>query len=247
MSGTPTTLNRGPLLGALLRFANQALTDRWLVWLKASGHEAIQPAHLAVTQPLWDAPKGLRLTELARAGRITKQSMSALVNHLEKEGYVERVADRDDARAVRVRLTARGRSFGHAIRAFVRGVEADWAERIGARRVEELRTALELLRRSLFASDRRDNESTFPSLPPVLRPSRLPTRRPSITTQRTSGAGDRRGLPGSARPGVRGQTGSEQAPDADGGTHLERQRDERGTGGRDSAPVKQVGRRRPGR
>ena len=241
MSSTPTKLNRGPLFGSLLRFANQAITERALVWLEESGHEAIELAHLAATQALWDAPKGLRLTALARAGRITKQSMSALVEHLEKAGYVERVADPDDGRAVRVRLTARGRSFGHAIRAFVRGVEADWSERIGARRVAELRTALELLRRSLFAADRRDNEATYPAPLPPIRPSRLPTRRPSVTTQRTIG-------PGGARPGVRGQPGREQAPDADRGTHPERQRDKRATGGRDSTPVERIiGRARPGR
>ena len=85
---------------------------------------------------------------------MTKQSMSALVDHLEKTGYVARAADPDDARAVRVSLTDRGRSFGRAIRVFVRGVKAEWSERIGARHVEELRTALELLRRSLLAEDR---------------------------------------------------------------------------------------------
>ena len=152
MSRTPTKLNRGPRLGALLVFAYEALHERTLFWLKESGHEAIQIAHLQVTQPLWDAPKGLRLTALARARRITKQSMSALVDHLEETGYVERVGDPDDARATRVHLTARGRAFGRASRAFVRGVEADWAERIGARRMEELRAALELLRASLLAS-----------------------------------------------------------------------------------------------
>src|SRR5262245_21518475 len=139
MSNTPPKITRFPLLGTLMRLANQAVQERLLVWLEQAGHEAIQPAHLAVTQPLWDSPKGLRLTALARAGRITKQSMSALVAHLETAGYVARVPDPDDARAARVRLTDRGRSFGRAIRNFVRGLEGDWSERIGARHVEELR------------------------------------------------------------------------------------------------------------
>ena len=255
MSRTPTRLNRGPGLGALLRFAYEDFCERTLVWLKESGHDAIQLAHLQVTQPLWDAPKGLRLTALARARRITKQSVGALVNHLEKEGYVERVADPDDARAVRVRLTARGRSFVHDIRDFVDGAEADWSVRIGARHFEELRTALELLRRSLFASDRaaraadrQDNEGIDPSPLPPIRPSRLPTRHPSVTTQRTiGGPGGRSGLSGGARAGVRGKTRRKQAPDADGGTHPEHQRAERDTGGRASTPVERIGRARPGR
>jgi DNA-binding MarR family transcriptional regulator len=151
MSSSPK-VDQGPLLGSLLRLASQAMTERLVAWLASSGFDDIQPSHLAAIQPLWDAPEGARLTTLARAARITKQSMSALVDHLEETGYVERVGDPDDARATRVHLTARGRAFGRASRAFVRGVEADWAERIGARRMEELRAALELLRASLLAS-----------------------------------------------------------------------------------------------
>jgi DNA-binding MarR family transcriptional regulator len=143
--------DRGPLLGSLLRIASQALNERVAGWLEQAGHRDVQLSHLAVIQPLWDAPEGLRLTALARSGRITKQSMGALVEHLERAGYVERVPDPDDARAVRVSLTARGQKFGRGIRAFVRGVEAEWAERIGPRRFEELKAALELLRSSLLA------------------------------------------------------------------------------------------------
>ena len=149
-SATPKS-DRGPLLGSLLRLASQAITEQLVPWLSEAGFEDLQPAHLAAIQPLWDLPEGARLTTLARSARITKQSMSALVDHLEKRGYVERVDDPDDARATRVRLTNRGRSFGKAVRAFVRGVEADWALRIGARRVEEMRTALELLSKSLHS------------------------------------------------------------------------------------------------
>jgi DNA-binding MarR family transcriptional regulator len=153
MSSVSPKNDRGPLLGSLLRIANQALSERVVRWLADSGHGDVQLAHLAVTQPLWDAPEGLRLTALARSARITKQSMGALVEHLEEAGYVERVPDPDDARAVRISLTARGQKFGRAIRAFVRGVEAEWAERIGPRRFDELKAALELLRSSLLADE----------------------------------------------------------------------------------------------
>src|SRR5690242_13915547 len=144
-----TANDRSPMLPALLRLASQAMAEAYLRWLETSGHDDIQPAHSAVIQPLWEAPDGARLTTLARYSRITKQSMSALVDHLEKHGYVERVPDPDDARASLVRLTSRGRAFAKAIRAFAREVEEDWAKRVGARRVEDLRSTLELLRTSL--------------------------------------------------------------------------------------------------
>jgi hypothetical protein len=52
-----------------------------------------------------------------------------------------------------VRLTAHGRAYGRAVRAFARSIEAEWAERIGAQRVDELRATLELLRTKVFSAD----------------------------------------------------------------------------------------------
>jgi DNA-binding MarR family transcriptional regulator len=146
-----------PHLGALLRVAAQYMNERFAAWIADSGFEGIQPAHSAVIQPLWAAPDGLRSTALARASRITKQSMSALVADLERGGYVERVEDADDARAARVRLTARGRAYGRAVRAFARSLESEFERRIGADRVEELRRALELLRNSVIAPEGRED------------------------------------------------------------------------------------------
>ncbi len=130
------------------------MTERFNRWIESSEFAGIQPAHSAAIQPLWEAPDGARITSLARASRITKQSMSALIADLEAAGYVERVDDPDDARASRVRLTAHGRAYGRAVRAFARGIEAEWAERIGAQRVEELRATLQLLRTKVFLADR---------------------------------------------------------------------------------------------
>jgi len=153
MSRQPSSTDRGPLLGGLFRLASQVMSERQLKWLETCGFDHIQPAHSAVIQPLWDLPEGARLTTLARMSRITKQSMSALVDHLDKHGYVERVVDPDDARATLVRLTPRGRAFARAIRGFARELEADWAKRVGVKRLEDLRTTLEMLRDSWLAEE----------------------------------------------------------------------------------------------
>lgn len=132
-------------IGSLLRIAHASLVEEYARWLASSPYKDIQPAHAAAIQPLWECPDGLRLTALAQTSRITKQSMGALVDSLEVWGYVERVEDPDDGRASRIRLTARGRRFARDARTFSREVEARMAERIGERRLEELRDALELL------------------------------------------------------------------------------------------------------
>jgi DNA-binding MarR family transcriptional regulator len=142
---------RRPHLGALIRLAAQLMSEQFAGWIADSGFEGIQPAHSAVIQPLWEAPEGLRSSALAQASRITKQSMSALINDLEAGGYIERVDDPDDARAMRVKLTARGRAYARAARAFARSVEADWAKRLGTSRVQALRETLEQLRSSVIS------------------------------------------------------------------------------------------------
>jgi len=145
--------NRGPRLGSLLRLTAQMMTEQLTRWIAESGFTGVQPAHSAVFQPLWEMPEGARVTTLARASRMTKQSMSTLIADLVAGGYVERLEDPDDARASRVRLTARGRAYAKAVRAFALRIEAEWAERIGAQRVEELRTTLELLRTRVFLAE----------------------------------------------------------------------------------------------
>ncbi len=142
-----------PMLGSLLRVASQFMNERFSSWIAESKFEGVQPAHSAAIQPLWERSEGARITELARASRMTKQSMSTLVSELEAAGYVERVEDPDDARATRVRLTSQGRAYGRAVRAFSRRMEAELADRIGASRVEELRATLDLLRRNVFLAE----------------------------------------------------------------------------------------------
>ena len=152
MSSHNAESHGGPLLGALLRLASQFMSERLAKWIEGSGFKGVQPAHSAAIQPLWERPGGARITQLARASRMTKQSMSALVSDLEAAGYIERVKDPDDARAIRVRLTAQGRSYARAVRAFSRSIEAEWAARIGSQRMEDLCATLELLRTTVFVA-----------------------------------------------------------------------------------------------
>ncbi|MGQ0651782.1 MAG: MarR family winged helix-turn-helix transcriptional regulator [Betaproteobacteria bacterium] len=63
-------------------------------------------------------PEGLKMNELSRLLMVTGGNVTAIVDQLEKEGQVERLAEPDDRRAYRIRLTRPGeRSFGEMARA----------------------------------------------------------------------------------------------------------------------------------
>jgi len=138
-SRTPKRLDRGPRLGALLRLCHQTFFNRLATRLEEAGYT---PVSGAVTQPLWDHPEGMRLTELADYAGMTKQSMGELVDKMEAVGYVERVADPTDRRAVRIRFTRKGMKVARVTRALVLQLEGEWAAAIGRSRLESLRGTL---------------------------------------------------------------------------------------------------------
>lgn len=91
-------------------------------------------------------PEGSRMRDLAEQARVTKQTGTALVDQLERRGYVERVPDPDDQRGRVVRLTDRGWEVCRVARAAQAETDAAWEGHLGARRVRALREALEALR-----------------------------------------------------------------------------------------------------
>lgn len=131
------------MIGALLRIPREATIRRVMAGLAAAGFENVRPAHFTVFQhmPL----EGIRLTALADAALMTKQSMGYLVDDLEAHGYVERAPDPADRRAKVVRLTARGRQLDDTVRAVIRQIEADWSTRLGPENYQQLAQLLRAL------------------------------------------------------------------------------------------------------
>jgi DNA-binding MarR family transcriptional regulator len=63
-------------------------------------------------------PEGLKMNELSRLLMVTGGNVTAIVDQLEKESLVERLAEPADRRAFRIRLTRPGeRSFAEMARA----------------------------------------------------------------------------------------------------------------------------------
>ena len=135
--------NLAILLREPFRVASERLHDRFA----ERGHPDVRPPHGNVFQFLDDT--GTRVSVLAQRAQITKQSMAELVAHLERHGYVERVPDPSDRRAKLVRATLRGKQVYAIAREFVAEVEQEWTERLGERKLRQLREILQELNAAL--------------------------------------------------------------------------------------------------
>jgi DNA-binding MarR family transcriptional regulator len=101
----------------------------------------------------------IRMSDLATAEQVRLPTISRLVSDLEREGYVERLADETDGRVQRVQATHAGRALLDAGR---------------ARRVRELAGALA----ALTPAEQRTLADAATLLEQLSRPSTGPDRRP---------------------------------------------------------------------
>jgi DNA-binding MarR family transcriptional regulator len=131
-------------IGLLLFIPYRAMESRIFAALAAAGFDDFTPAQARVMQRI--GPRGTRLTELAEAAQVTKQTASFLVDQLERTGYVRRRPDPTDARARLVRIAERGEAAQPVAAAVVAEVEAEWRAHLGDRRWGQLRDALTRLR-----------------------------------------------------------------------------------------------------
>jgi DNA-binding MarR family transcriptional regulator len=128
-------------LAQLLKHPFEALLTRLHRELAAAGYPDIRPAHGCVFQ--YAEPTGSRLTDLARRAGLTKPTVLAAVDDLERLGYVGRIPDPEDGRAKLVRLTPRGAAAAAEGQRIIGRIEDDWGARLGPRRARALRGALE--------------------------------------------------------------------------------------------------------
>ena len=132
-----------PSLGVLLFLPYRHLEQRVLGAVQAAGHP-ITLAQARVFQRI--DHDGSRLTDLAAAAQVTKQTAGFLVDQLVAGGYVERVPDPTDARARLIRITARGYEVVAVARPVQTAVEEEWRAHVGAEEYDRLRRTLLRLR-----------------------------------------------------------------------------------------------------
>jgi DNA-binding MarR family transcriptional regulator len=86
-----------------------------------------------------------RITELAAEERVTQPAITLLVNRLAERGWVERVPDPSDGRAVLVRLTPAGEEVFEGLRAEYRALMHEEMVSLDDAEVETLAAAVEIL------------------------------------------------------------------------------------------------------
>lgn len=106
----------------IVRLRAEIIRRRGVEGEPASGAELTTPQALALRTAVLEGP--LRMGELAERLGVSAATASRTVDALAAHGLVRRAADPDDARAVRVEPTARGRREHASRRArFVRALE----------------------------------------------------------------------------------------------------------------------------
>ncbi|MFY1616029.1 MarR family winged helix-turn-helix transcriptional regulator [Micromonospora sp. WMMD736] len=104
------------------------------------GFDDVRPRHGAVLAYL--DPEGTRPGELARLAGRNKQTMGAILDELERLGYVRRTPDPADRRAKLIVPTERGLRLMAASDGFVAAVERQLSDALGPDRYAQFRTTL---------------------------------------------------------------------------------------------------------
>lgn len=133
-----------PHPAVLMFIAHRHAEERILARLAEEGFDDLTLAQARLAARVGE--EGTRVTDLATQAQVTKQTAGALVDQLERAGYVTREPDPRDARARLVTLADRGRQAQAAARQVEAALAQEWEEHLGAEQMRQLRDALASLR-----------------------------------------------------------------------------------------------------
>ena len=145
----PARAKRGPPLtrrnlGFVLAKASQRWNELLYERFAAAGFAEVRPSYGSILIPLFEED-GLRIGEVARRARLSKQTLTTMVRLLERDGLVERQPDPADGRAALLFLTPRARSFRPIAEQVLSELDRKVARLLTRRRANELEQALAAL------------------------------------------------------------------------------------------------------
>ena len=128
-------------LGFLLAKATQRWNEHLQERFRDAGWGAVRPSYGSILVPLFEED-ALRMGELARRSRLSKQTMTTMVRLLERDGLVRREPDPHDGRACRVALTAKARRFEPVAQRMLDELGTLALEQLGPQRLATVKQAL---------------------------------------------------------------------------------------------------------
>jgi DNA-binding MarR family transcriptional regulator len=131
------TGNLGFVLAKASQRWNELLGERFA----RQGFSEVRPSYGSVLLPLFEKD-GLRMGQIAERARLSKQTMTTMVRLCERDGLVVRERDPDDARAFRIRLTARAKELRPVAGQILRELDGMVLAALGERQTATLTRAL---------------------------------------------------------------------------------------------------------
>ncbi len=127
-------------IGRLFQRASRMYSETAMEMIAQNGHDGLTVYHTALISNL--DIDGTRIVTLAQRAGMTKQAMGQLVKDLETRGYVSRVPDPDDKRAVLIQFTDLGKQFLQDAYEVKQQIEADYATILGDEGMKTLQRLL---------------------------------------------------------------------------------------------------------
>jgi DNA-binding MarR family transcriptional regulator len=128
-------------LGYLLAKASQRWNELLQDGFAEAGFPEVKASYGSVLIPLFEED-ALRIGEIARRARLSKQTMTTMVRLCERDGLVERRPDPDDRRATRVHLTPKAKRLQPGAEAVLADLESKVETMLGQRDRRTLRRCL---------------------------------------------------------------------------------------------------------
>ncbi|MFC4950588.1 MarR family winged helix-turn-helix transcriptional regulator [Pseudonocardia sp. GCM10023141] len=145
-------------MARLLAMAYRLLVDGLHERLARRGWDGVRPAFGFVLLALAGGPATVK--DLTAALGTSKQAVSQLVDDMVGSGYATRAVHPEDARARNVALTDQGHRLLGAVEEVYRELEDEWAQLIGAGRLDQVRADLQAVLRAAYGGE-------LPSVRPV--------------------------------------------------------------------------------
>lgn len=130
-------------IGRLLQRAARLYSDQALLKLEASGHEGLSLFHTTLISHL--DIEGTQISVLAERAGMSKQAMGQIAKELEERGYLLRLGDPIDKRAVLLKFTEAGYGFLEDAYQVKLQIEAEFTQRLGEEGMQQLKGLLENL------------------------------------------------------------------------------------------------------